>query len=43
MSVKIGHASIDENNKASGGKSGDQTGKEICIRNWYLPSSRAMC
>lgn len=35
MAVKIGHASIDENGKISGGKVGDQTGKEICIRNWY--------
>lgn len=33
--VKIGHASIDERNKISGGKKGDQTGKEICIREWY--------
>lgn len=35
MAVKIGHASIDEHGKVSGGKVGDQTGKEICIRNWY--------
>lgn len=35
MAVKIGHASIDENGKVSGGKAGDQTGKEICIRSWY--------
>ncbi len=35
MAVRIGHASIDENNKATGGKIGDQTGKEICIRTWY--------
>lgn len=35
MAIKIGHASIDENGKISGGKAGDQTGKEICIRNWY--------
>ena len=35
MSVKIGHASIDENGKASGGTAGDQTGKELCTRNWY--------
>lgn len=33
--VKIGHASIDENRKISGGKAGDQTGKEVCIRDWY--------
>lgn len=35
MSIKIGHASIDENGKASGGKAGDSTGKEVCIRQWY--------
>lgn len=35
MAIKIGHASIDENGKASGGKAGDQTGKEVCIRTWY--------
>lgn len=35
MSIKIGHASIDENGNASGGKAGDSTGKEVCIRQWY--------
>ena len=35
MAIRIGHASIDENGKISGGKVGDQTGKEIFIRNWY--------
>lgn len=35
MPVKIGHASIDERNKISGGQAGDQTGKEIHIRSWY--------
>lgn len=35
MSVLIGHASIDENKKTSGGVAGDQTGKEVCTRNWY--------
>ena len=35
MSVRIGHASIDERGNASGGAAGDQTGKELCIRNWY--------
>ena len=33
--VKIAHASINENGKISGGKAGDQTGKEVCIRSWY--------
>lgn len=35
MAVRIGHASIDENGKITGGSAGDQTGKEVCIRNWY--------
>lgn len=35
MSVKIGHASIDENRKAKGGAAGDQTKKEVCTRTWY--------
>ena len=32
---KIVHASINEKGKATGGKKGDQTGREICIRNYY--------
>ena len=35
MSVLIGHASIDERGKASGGAAGDQTGHEVCTRSWY--------
>lgn len=35
MAVLIGHASIDENGKTKGGLAGDQTSKEVCIRNWY--------
>ena len=35
MVIKIGHASIDENGKISGGKAGDQTNKEVCIRSYY--------
>lgn len=35
MAVRIGHASIDENGKANSGKAGDQTGKEVVIRDWY--------
>ena len=35
MSVKIGHASIDENKKIKGGTAGDQTGGEVCTRTWY--------
>lgn len=33
--VKIGHASSDENGRYSGGKAGDQTGREVAIRTWY--------
>lgn len=33
--VKIGHSSIDENGRTKGGKAGDQTGKEVVIRNYY--------
>lgn len=36
--VRIAHSSIDENGKARGGKAGDQTKKEVCIRNWYNTS-----
>lgn len=35
MAIKIGHASVDERGKASGGVAGDQTGKEVCVRSWY--------
>ncbi len=35
MAIKIGHASIDEKGKASGGAAGDQSGGEVCIRTWY--------
>ncbi len=35
MAILIGHASIDENGKARGGKAGDQTRKEVCTRKWY--------
>ena len=35
MSVKIGHASADERGKATGGEGGDQTGREVCTRDWY--------
>lgn len=32
---QIVHASINELGKVSGGKKGDQTGKEICVRSYY--------
>lgn len=35
MAVTIGHASIDENQKANSGAAGDQTKKEVCTRGWY--------
>ena len=35
MAVRIGHASIDENGKATGGAAGDQNSKEVLIRDWY--------
>lgn len=35
MSIKICHASIDENGKTKNGSVGDQTGKEVCVRYWY--------
>lgn len=34
-SGQIVHASINEAGKVTGGKSGDQTGREICMRSYY--------
>lgn len=34
MGVRIGHASISENGTVNGAK-GDNTGKEVCVREWY--------
>ena len=34
MSVRIGHASIAETGGVYG-QPGDQTGREVCVRNWY--------
>lgn len=34
-SGRIVHASINENGKAAGGRTGDQTGREICVRSYY--------
>jgi len=36
--VKIGSARIDENGHATGGRAGDQTGKEVSTQNWYRHS-----
>lgn len=38
MAVRIGHASLGESGKVKNGSAGDQTGKEVFIRNWYLHS-----
>lgn len=38
VAVKVGSARIDENGKATGGKAGDQTGKEVSTQDWYLHS-----
>lgn len=35
MGTLCGWASIDENGKATGGKKGDQTGREVRTGNWY--------
>lgn len=35
---KIVHASGNEKGKIKGGKTGDQTGREICTRSFYTPS-----
>lgn len=35
MNVRIGHAVMDENKKAKGGKPGDNNGKEVVVGNWY--------
>lgn len=37
-SDRIVHACINENGGITGGKSGDQTGSEICVSNFYTPS-----
>ena len=36
--VKIGHASLDERGKISGGQAGDNTGKEVTERQYYVHS-----
>ena len=38
MAVIIGSARIDENGNATGGKAGDNNGKEVSRQNWYLHS-----
>lgn len=36
MTVKIGSARINENGKVTGGKAGDQTGKEVMVQEFYM-------
>lgn len=38
MALTIGHASIDEYGKIVGGSAGDQNGKEVCTRSYYMHS-----
>lgn len=38
MSSKVGSARIDENGRITGGKAGDQTGKEVSTQSWYKHS-----
>ena len=38
MAVKFGSARIDERGKISGGKAGDQTGKEVSTQDYYVHS-----
>lgn len=41
---KIVHASLNELGKTTGGRPGDQTGKEICIRAYYnKPWTSVLC
>jgi len=39
MSIRIGHAVMDELGKTIGATPGDQTGKEIAISTWYAKNS----
>lgn len=38
MAVKLAAANIDERGKATGGKAGDQTSREVCVRAYYVHS-----
>lgn len=38
MAVKLAAAHIDENGHARGGRAGDQTGREVCFRSYYVHS-----
>ena len=41
--IKFGSARIDENGKATGGKAGDQTGKEVSEQGFYMHSKGGLC
>ena len=41
--IKFGSARIDENGKATGGKAGDQTGKEVSEQGFYMHSKGWLC
>ena len=41
--IKIGSARIDEHGKIKGGSAGDQTGKEVCIENFYVDAKGWRC
>ena len=43
MTIKLASARIDENGRAVGGKSGDQTGKELATENAYIWSGGWDC
>ena len=43
MAVIIGSARHDENGHITGGKAGDQTGKEVATENWYLAKQGWRC
>lgn len=40
MAVRVGSARIDEKGGITGGKAGDQNGKEVAIQPWYLHSKK---
>lgn len=41
--IKFGSARIDENGKATGGKAGDQTGKEVSEQDFYMHTKGWLC
>ena len=43
MKIVVGSARVDENGKLSGGKAGDQTGKEVSTQPYYMHSKGWYC